>query len=57
MQGMRLFSLVVTHDVGSVRAMCKRCIVVIDHHEKVFDGSVEEGTDRYLKVVHEREAQ
>lgn len=44
--------ILITHDEGSVRKHCKRCIV-IDHHKKIYDGPVAEGVDIYDRVVHQ----
>lgn len=46
--------VLITHAPGSVKELCQRCIV-IDHHEKVYDGPVDEGINYYIKAVHQRE--
>jgi ABC-2 type transport system ATP-binding protein len=42
--------VLITHDPGSVRQHCNRCIV-IEKQQKVFDGDPVEGTDLYVKLV------
>lgn len=41
----------ITHDASAVQSNCSRCIV-IDHHEKVFDGDVERGVQLYTELFH-----
>lgn len=42
--------VLITHNPDAVRYHCTRCIV-IDHHQKVYDGPAPEGVDIYLKSV------
>ena len=39
--------LYVSHNMNTIRQLCKRCIV-LDHGELIYDGDVEEGIRRYM---------
>ena len=39
--------LYVSHNMNTIRQLCKRCIV-LDHGKMIYDGEVEEGISRYM---------
>ena len=41
--------LYVSHNMNTIRQLCKRCIV-LDHGKLIYDGDVEEGIRRYINV-------
>lgn len=41
--------LYVSHNMSTIRRLCNRCIV-LEHGEKVFDGSVEGAIQQYMKI-------
>lgn len=41
--------LYVSHNMGTIRQLCSRCIV-LNHGKKIFDGGIEEGISYYLEA-------